>query len=338
MKISQIIALLEEVAPQAYQESYDNAGLIVGDPTSEVQKTLVCLDSTEEVIDEAIALGCGLVIAHHPIVFRGLKRFNGGDYVERTIIKAIKNDIAIYAIHTNLDNVYYKGVNEAIANRLGLKDTRILQPAAKTILLSTQVKKKDLGAIQQLLQQDVFAQEIRIMPLVSPTDDLQIQLEYESERVSQLSERLKEAGFPHLSFSIQETTSKAPFVGAGLIGHLESPFVDDYFLEFLKERMQTQVIKHTKLLNRPIQRVALCGGAGSFLLKQAIRQKADIFITGDFKYHEFFDADQKIIIADIGHFESEQFTIDLICDLITNKFSNFAVYKTKVRTNPVFCF
>ncbi|MBI5914400.1 MAG: Nif3-like dinuclear metal center hexameric protein [Bacteroidetes bacterium] len=260
-KIKEIIAHLESIAPPQYQEGYDNAGLITGDADAEVTGILCSLDATEVIINEAIERGCNLVVAHHPIVFKGLKRLNGRTYVERTVIKAIKNDVAIYAIHTNLDNVFHRGVNSKIAEKLGLLHTLILSPKPETNSLE---------------------------------------------------------------------------IGAGLIGELPMAMNETDFLNNLKSTMLAGCIRHTRLLGRPVKTVALCGGAGSFLLPAAIAQKADVYITGDFKYHEFFDADGHLVIADIGHFESEQFTIDLLHEIISEKFSTFAPLKTNVSTNPVF--
>ena len=259
MKIKQINNFLESYAPLSYQESYDNCGLIVGDAKAEVNGALITLDCTEAVIDEAIATGCNLVIAHHPIIFSGLKKLNGSNYIERTVIKAIKNNIAIYAIHTNLDNVH-NGVNAKIAEKLGLINCKVLS-----------------------LKQEV----------------------------------------------------NSDLVGSGIIGELETPVNTEVFLESLKIKMQTKCIRHTLIVKEKIQRVAVCGGSGSFLLKNAKAEKADVFITADFKYHEFFDAENKIVIADIGHYESEQFTKDLIYDLLVKNFTKFAVRLSKVNTNPI---
>lgn len=256
--VSDIVSYLHTIAPNDYQENYDNAGLIVGDMDIAVSGVIVSLDCTEAIINEAIAKGCNLIISHHPIVFRGLKRFNGNDYVERTIISAIKNDINLFAIHTNLDNVQVSGVNTKISDTIGLINQRIL---------------------------------------VQKGDDHNI--------------------------------------GAGMIGSLQKPMDTLDFLNHLKLTMQLNVLKHTTLTHSTINKVAVCGGSGSFLLSHAIQQEADIFITSDFKYHEFFDANGKIIIADIGHYESERFTIDLLYDLISNNFSTFAAHKTKINTNPV---
>lgn len=261
-QLGHLLSYLESVAPLHLQEDYDNAGLITGHPDMTIKGVIVCLDAIESVVDEAISMDCNVIIAHHPIVFRGMKRFNGTNYVERTIIKAIKHDIAIYAIHTNLDNVYLNGVNSKIAERLGLVDTRIL------------------------LTKDVNHHQAQV-------------------------------------------------VGSGMIGVLPEVMSTLDFMRHLKNNMGLHTIKHTRLCRDVVRSVAVCGGAGGFLLNQAIRHGADIFITSDYKYHEFFDANDKIIIADIGHYESEKFTIELLHSLIINKFSTFASHCTKIVTNPV---
>ncbi len=258
MSINDITSYLESIAPAHLQESYDNAGLIVGDPTTEVTGVLTSLDCTETIIEEAKARGCNLVVAHHPIVFRGLKRFNGSNYVERTVIKAIKEDVAIYAIHTNLDNVRHQGVNERIAKRLGLENLRLLAP------------KNEEGTI-----------------------------------------------------------------GSGMVGELPAALSETDFLRHLKTSMEAGVVKHTELLKQNVKTVALCGGAGGFLLQQAKRAGAQVFVTADYKYHEFFDADGDLVICDIGHYESEQFTTQLLAELLSKKFPTFAVLCTERNTNPV---
>ncbi len=262
IKIRDLCGFLQEIAPLKFQEDYDNAGLIVGDINQEIKGVVVCLDSTEKVIEEAINMGCNVVVAHHPIVFSGLKKITGRNYVERAIIKAIKNDVAIYAIHTNLDNVLDHGVNEMIAKKLELLNPVILRP------------KEELSG-------DTYT------------------------------------------------------VGSGVIGELKNHMSSEDFLRYLKDEMDVNCIKHTELVRPTIKRVAVCGGSGGFLLNDAILAKADIFITSDYKYHEYFDADGKIIIADIGHYESEQFTIPLLHREISKNFSTFATHCTKVNTNPV---
>lgn len=267
--ISELSTYLETIAPSHYQEDYDNSGLLVGDPHTPISGVMIALDATEAVIDEAVAKGCNLVIAHHPIIFRGLKRLTGRNYVERVVIKAIREGVALYAIHTNLDNVYRNGVNTKIAEKLGLEHTRIL-------------------ATKPLSKNGV------------PTPD--------------------------------------PEVGSGMIGTLPQSMSESDFLQHLKANMQVGCVKYTPLLGREVRTVAVCGGSGGFLLPKAIAAGADFFITADYKYHEFFDADGQIVIADIGHYESEQFTIELLYEIISKKYSNFARYCTSVKTNPVHYF
>ena len=255
--IQKVMDSLEEWAPLSYQEGYDNAGLVVGDPKTEIKGVVITLDSTEEVVEEAIHLGANLIIAHHPIVFKGLKKFNGSNYVERTVIKAIKNNIAIYACHTNLDAVM-TGVNSKICDLLNVKNRSIL--------------------------------------------------------------------------SLKQGEDEA---GAGMIGDLTEPMDEMEFLEEVKKTFNTGAIKYTKLLNKKVKKVAVCGGSGSFLLNDAIQKKADVFITSDVKYHQFFDADGQLVIADIGHFESEICTQELIYDHLSEKFTTFVACFSKVNTNPI---
>ncbi|GJM31536.1 MAG: GTP cyclohydrolase 1 type 2 [Saprospiraceae bacterium] len=345
MKIKDLTNYLESIAPANYQESYDNAGLIVGDPATELSGVLVCLDSTEAVVEEAIAKKCNLIVAHHPIVFKGLKRLNGRNYVERTVIKAIRNEIAIYAIHTNLDNVYAQGVNAKIAEKLGLEDTHILAPKAEMKKLFTFVPATHSEVIRKALfavgaGQVLPHNELSFSTLGVGSQDgqngAQVKLEvvFPSGNQSAVLKALDEQ-FSGAAYDIMQVENSTPEVGSGMIGTFKKPMTEEAFLKFLKKNMQTELVRHTQLLGNKISKVAICGGAGSFLLSRAIQQKADVFITADYKYHEFFDADGKIVIADIGHFESEQFTIDLLYEIISEKFSNFALHCTEVKTNPV---
>lgn len=252
---------LHGLAPFDLQEDYDNSGIIVGSFDMEVKGIMISLDATPEVIEDARANGCNIVLSHHPIVFRGLKRFNGSNYVERAVMMAIKYNIALIAIHTNLDNVLTNGVNTKIADKLGIRDYDAL--------------------------------------------------------------RLKESR--HSDYE----------AGAGLIGFLEEPMQTKAFLKMVKKTMAVGCLKYTEIVKDEVHKIAVCGGSGLFLLQDAINQNADVFITSDVKYHEFFDANGKIILADIGHFESEQFTIELLFEFIKKNFSIFAPHYTKVNTNPV---
>ena len=274
LRIHEIVSAFEAVAPLALQESYDNSGLIVGDRDAEVTRALLCLDCTEAVVDEAIVKGCDLIIAHHPIVFGGLKRFTGGDYVQRTVIKAIQNNIAIYACHTNLDNVLRGGVNERIAQQLGFDVERVLRPIAA-----------DFGS---------FASAGGIVD----------------------SEVFRTAG-------------------AGVLCNLQKPMNVLDFLQHVKERMGAEVVKYTKCDIEVVGKVAICGGAGSFLIGDALRAGADAFITSDVKYHEFFDAQGKMLLCDIGHYESEKYTIDLFSNILSAKFPKFATIFAGTITNPI---
>ena len=259
MKIKEITNYLEKIAPLSYQESYDNCGLIIGSEDTIVNAALITLDCTEAVVDEAIGAGCNLIISHHPIIFTGLKKINGKNYIERTIIKAIKNNIAVYAMHTNLDNLD-SGVSAKIADKIGLINRTVLRP-------------KD--------------------------------------------------------------SNRSMNIGSGIFGELVNSINSELFLKDLKNIMYADCIRHTLLVRPNIKKVAVCGGSGSFLISNAKALDADIFISADFKYHDFFDADHKLIIADIGHYESEQFTKELIYDLLTKNFTRFAVQLSKLNTNPI---
>jgi len=274
LRIHEIVSAFEAVAPLALQESYDNSGLIVGEMGAQVSKALLCLDSTEAVVDEAIAKGCDLIIAHHPIVFGGLKQFTGGDYVQRALIKAIRNNIAIYACHTNLDNVLRGGVNERIAQQLGFEAERVLRPVAA-----------DFGSV---------------------------------------------AGFGRLDDSDVFRTA-----GAGVLCNLQKPMNVLDFLQHVKAKMGVEVVKYTKCDVEMVSKVAICGGAGSFLIGDALRAGADAFITSDVKYHEFFDAEGKMLLCDIGHYESEKYTIDLFSNILSAKFPKFATIFAGTITNPI---
>lgn len=364
MKIKDIIGFLETIAPPAYQESYDNAGLITGNADTLLTGVLICLDSIESIIDEAITHHCNLIVAHHPIVFRGLKRLNGKNYVERIVLKAIKNDIAIYAIHTNLDNMLQNGVNQQIAQRLGLKNLKILVPKRQTLMHLTVFVPVDhtqtllnalyaagagqIGDYENCSFRTTGIGTFRPVRHANP----HIGTLNESEEV--MEDRIEVVLEAHLQHKILKTMRQThPYeevayfltvlenenqtVGAGLIGDYdpENGFSEMDFLKLVKQKMNAGVVRYTALRGKRVQRVAVCGGSGSFLLGNAIGAGADVFVTADFKYHEFFDADGKIVIADIGHFESEQYTIDLLKTALQKKFTKINVFSTKKDTNPV---
>lgn len=359
-KIGEVISKLEILAPPSYQESYDNATLITGDRNWEVRGILCTLDSTEEVVDEAIQLGANLIVAHHPILFTGVKSLTGKNYVERTIIKAIKNDIAIYAIHTNLDHVAL-GVNKRICDRLGLTQTKILRPKKETLtklvyFVPKSQAKQTLDAVFSAgagqigeysncsYQSDgigTFTPSDKAKPNIGAAnqleevDETRVEVMLPSYLTSKIINALKEAHpYEEVAHYIQSLSNVNQEVGAGMIGQLEHPIGAEEFLEQLKKKMNLKFLKHTAIPNRKIKKVAVCGGAGIFLLSDAKRAGADAFITSDIKYHEFFDAEGQLILCDIGHYESEIFTKELLGEYLSQKFPNIALYLTKVVTNP----
>lgn len=332
-QLKELIRSLEQLAPPIYQESYDNAGLIVGNPTSEIEGVMTCLDATEAVLEEAIAKNCNVVVAHHPIVFKGLKSFTGQNYVERVVMKAIKQDIALYAIHTNLDNMFLNGVNTKIAERLQLQDTKMLSPKANIQKLNISVTKENSPKIRNYLYE--FGELVALKGQSEDRKEVEkLELTFPIHLQSKVMERIKNK--PIVRCEITSVQNYLGNVGSGIIGELAAPMEADAFLAYLKKQMKVNVIRHTTLLHKPIQRVAVCGGAGGFLLPKAIQQQADVFVTADYKYHEFFDADGHLVIADIGHYESEQFTIELLQAHISKKFTTFATFSTTINTNPVF--
>ena len=360
--IKNITTYLESIAPSPYQEGYDNAGLIIGDPNAVVKGVLVCLDAVEGVIEEAIAKGCNLIVAHHPIVFKGLKRLNGKNYVERVVMKAIKHDIAIFAIHTNLDSVYHHGVNAIIAERLGLLNTRILAPKRQLLMkLETFVPTPFTQGVLNALYDagagrigdyencsfrsegvGTFKPKGKAQPFIGKlgqdeeVQEHRLEVVFPAHKERDILKALRAAHpYEEVAYYLHRLENEQEEVGSGMIGQIADPMDPLPFLHFLKSKMQTACVRHTQLIEKKIANVAVCGGAGGFLLNDAIRAGADIFVTADYKYHEFFDADGLIIIADIGHFESEQFTIELLYDLIIKKYSEITVFSTNFITNPV---
>jgi len=361
MKIRDIIASLESLAPVSIQEGYDNVGLIAGDENTDCKGIIVSLDATPAVIDEAIKRGCNLIVSHHPIIFSGLKKITGKNYVQKAVISAIKNDIALYAIHTNLDNII-NGVNGKIASLLGLKNISVLIPKENQLKkLYTFVPANNADNIRQAIfdaggghignyQECSFNAEgfgtfkggLNTDPYVGKPGELHRENEIKIEVIfpawleGQIIKNLLAVHpYEEVAYDIVKLENRYSSVGSGMVGELNSPLAENSFLKLLKEKFKLQVIKHTQLLGKPVRKVAVCGGAGSFLISSALAAGADLFITSDIKYHEFFDANGKIIIADIGHYESEQFTINLLQEFLEQKFPTFAVLKTEVNTNPV---
>ena len=361
MQIKDITSFLESWAPRALQESYDNSGLIIGDENEEASGALITLDVTEAVIDEAIASRCNMIIAHHPLIFSGVKRIGTSHWMDRCIRKAIKHDINIYAIHTNLDNVL-SGVNAKITNKIGLINTRILNPKGDTLLKLTVFvpteNKVDLlkGLFQagagevgnydhcsfQLTGEGTFRPNEDANPTIGASGKDEVVQETRIEVIlpSYLKSRVLSAmrsnhPYEEVAYYLSSLENVNQEVGSGMIGDLKQNQSAIDFLTHLKESMNLKVIKHTDLVKDKIAKVAVCGGSGRFLLETAIAAEADIFISADFKYHDFFEANGQIIIADIGHYESEVFTKELIYEKLTKNFAKFAFRLSEVDTNPI---
>ncbi|MBA2612764.1 MAG: Nif3-like dinuclear metal center hexameric protein [Bacteroidetes bacterium] len=361
MTVREIITEIENFAPLAYQEDYDNCGLITGQKDQTITGALLSLDCTEEVIDEAIKNNCNLIIAHHPILFTGLKKINGNNYVERTIIKAIQNNIAIYAAHTNLDNVKL-GVNKKMGDKLGLKSLQILAP--KGNLLKKIVTFVPASHHQSVLQAlfdagagnignysncsfnlegtGTFKGNTNTTPFLGKPGELSEEKEIRIETVFEfnkepviISTLLKTHPYEEVAYDIYSIANKHLQIGSGMIGELDKEMNEDDFLAHVKKCLMSGCLKHTKKLGKSIKKVAICGGSGRFLLNNAINSGADAFITSDFKYHEFFDAENKLLLVDAGHFETEQFTPEIFYEIIQNKFPTFAIRLSKSNTNPI---
>jgi dinuclear metal center YbgI/SA1388 family protein len=361
LKIRDIVDLLDELAPPSYQESYDNAGLITGDASLECTGIVCTLDATEEVVFEAKQTGCNLVVAHHPIVFNGLKKITGKNYIERAVIASIKNDVAIYAIHTNLDNLL-TGVNGKMADKLALGNRKALLHKQNNLMklivfapiedaekVRNAIFKAGGGHIGNYSEcsfnikgTGTFKPGEGTNPHVGEigkresTDEEKIEVIFPVYLKEKLINAMTEAHpYEEVAYDLIALSNYFQEVGSGLIGELAKPMEELSFLQMLKKQFGLQVIRHTPLTGKPVKKVALCGGAGSFLMKNAIAAGADAYITADVKYHEFFDAENKLVVADIGHWESEQFTTELLHDFLHAKFPTFAVLKSKVKTNPV---
>ena len=359
--VKEVIDHLEHLAPPAYQESYDNSGLLTGDPAGTVSGILITLDCTEQVVEEAVARGCNLIVAHHPIIFKGLKRLTGSNYVERTIIKAVRQGVAIYAIHTNLDNVH-TGVNKKICEKIGLIKTRVLLPKSETLTkLVTFIPREHTGTVLSALYEagagqignyencsfsvdgrGTFKPTEKANPTIGEkfvqevVDETRVEVIFPSHLQTKIVRSLR-ASHPYeeVAFYLTALNNTNQEVGSGMIGELPSPLEPSEFLKRLKISMDLKVIRHTRLLNQPIKSVAVCGGAGSFLLPNARRAGAQAYVSADFKYHEFFDAEDDCMVADIGHYESEVYTKELLGEVLIKKFPNFAINFSKTVTNPI---
>ncbi|HAP59605.1 MAG TPA: Nif3-like dinuclear metal center hexameric protein [Cytophagales bacterium] len=361
LKIKDLTQYLDKVVPATYMESYDNVGLLVGSPTAELTGVMVSLDMTEAVIEEAVAEGCNLIVAHHPIIFKGLKRLTGSNYVERTVMLALEKGVRLYAAHTNLDN-QHTGVNRVIADRLGLESPTILAPKSQTLQkLITYIPQEATDSVMEAIHQEgagqignyshcsfrvvgqgAFQAEEGAQPTVGAVGNLEkvtedrVEVMFPMHLQGKVVAALKKAHpYEEVAYYIHSTENVNQEIGAGMIGTLPEAMEGTAFLDYLKERMDLTALRHTPMPQQPIKKVAVCGGAGSFLIKAARRAGADAYVTADVKYHEFFDAEDQMMIADIGHYESEVYTKELLKNIIRENFPNIAVRLSKVVTNPL---
>ncbi len=361
MLIKDIIDEIEKFAPTAYAEGFDNVGLLTGSTNDKVKGVLVTLDTLEDVIDEAIEKDCNLILSFHPIIFSGLKKLTGSNYVERTVLKAIKNDIAIYAIHTALDNSF-QGVNDMICEQLGLRNKKILVPQPGTIKkLTTFVPKKDAASVREalfaagagtignydhcsfnLLGSGSFRGNEESNPVIGRKgethyeEEVQIGVTFPKHLEKAILKALFERHpYEEVAYEVISLENLNQHIGMGMIGELEEELEEETFLKQVKKTFGTGCIRHSKLLEKPIKKVAVLGGSGSFAIEKAAAAGADIFITADLKYHDFYKAEQKLVLADIGHYESEQYTKNLLASFLKKKFANFAVVLSNTDTNPI---
>ncbi|MAU15331.1 MAG: Nif3-like dinuclear metal center hexameric protein [Muricauda sp.] len=361
MTVNDIAKILEELAPLAHAEEFDNVGLLVGDPNMKVEGILVTLDTLENVVDEAIEKKCNLIVSFHPIIFKGLKKLTGSNYVERVVLKAVSNKIAIYSMHTALDNSKM-GVNAKICEVLGLKDPEILIPRSKSIKkLITYAPLADAEKVRTALFQagageigkysncsyslegiGSFKPENGANPTIGNVGEVhfeketQINVIYSFEKEKSILKALFDAHpYEEVAYEILTLDNTNQDLGMGMIGNLDAEMDEKEFLLLVKERMRASVVRHSKLLGKKVRRVAVLGGSGAFAIGSAKKARADVYVTSDLKYHEFYQAENQLVIADIGHFETEQFTKDLLVDYLTKKIPNFAVSLSESITNPI---
>lgn len=361
MQLKEIISVLEQMAPTAYAEDFDNVGLLVGDKNAEISGILVCHDALENVIEEAIAKQCNLVVCFHPIVFSGLKKLTGKNYVECSVIKAIKNDIAIYAVHTGLDN-HPQGVNKILCDALGLKNTKILLPKKEFIYKLTTFAPLDnaeqvvealfaagAGAIGNY-DRCSFVSEgtgsyrgnensnpvVGTQGVWEQEPEKKIEVIFEKHLQSSILKALFSAHkYEEVAYQIEKLENELQSVGLGMIGELETPMDEIDFLQFAKQVCETGGVRHSHLLYKKVKKVAVLGGSGSFAIGAAKAQGADVLVTSDLKYHDFFQAENQILLADVGHFESERYVKNYIFDYLSKKFPTFAIILSDIKTNPV---
>lgn len=361
MRIKEVIAFLESIAPPELQEDYDNSGLLTGNSDKEITGVLISLDCTETIVEEAVAKKCNLIICHHPVIFKGLKSLTGKNYVERVVISAIKNDIAIYAIHTNLDNIQ-QGVNQKIMQKLGIINSDILAPKKnllRKLVVYCPVKESEnlkaalfragagnIGNYSEcsfetrgngtFLPGEGAEPHVGEMYRRHNAEENKIEVIYPFFKENDvLNAMVNNHPYEEVAYDVYLLQNKWQEAGSGAIGELNEAMEESDFLNMVKSSFGLKIARLSPFLGKKVKKIAVCGGSGAFLIKTALAQKADVFVSSDIKYHDFFEADGKMVIMDIGHYESEQFTIELLGDLIMKNFTTFAVRLTELNTNPI---
>lgn len=361
MQLKKIISALEEMAPSAYAEDFDNVGLLVGNPDLEVSGILISHDALENVMDEAIEKKCNLVVCFHPIIFSGMKKITGKNYVERAVVKAIRNDIAIYSVHTSLDN-HKLGVNKILCDVLGLTNTKILIPKQNFIYkLTTFVPTNDLSNVQKALfnagagaignyydcsfkssgigsftGNDNSNPVIGSQNMFTEVEEVKLELTFEKHLQKSVLKALFESHpYEEVAYEITQLQNEHQNIGLGMMGELETEIDEKEFLLHVKNKVQTGGIRHSNFLNKKVKKVAVLGGSGSFAISAAKAQGADVLVTSDLKYHDFFQAENQILLADVGHFESERYVKNYIFEFLSKKFPTFAIILSDKKTNPV---
>jgi dinuclear metal center YbgI/SA1388 family protein len=361
MKLKDICSYLDSAVPLSFQEGYDNSGLQVGSPEMKISSAMISLDVTEEVIDEAISTKCDLLISHHPLIFKEIKRISNRTFTERILCKAIKNDIAIYSSHTNLD-IFNNGVSKKMADKLNLKNLKVLSPLKQRLLkLVTYIPESYLEQVMESVFNagagvtgnydrcgfttsgtGSFRGNQYSKPFTGEKGKIHFEKEVRFETVlfSHLKEKVVKAlldvhPYEEVAYDIFALENDNAGVGLGCIGDFEVPIVEDAFLKLISSTFNAKGVRYSKPLGKPVKKVAVCGGSGASLLYDAISSGADAFVTADIKYHNFFDADNTILLVDTGHFESEKYSVEILYDLIIKKFPKFAVRFSETNTNPI---
>ncbi len=361
MTINDVCKFIETYAPSNLQESYDNAGLILGNPKTKITNVLISIDVTEPVVLEAIERNCNLIVAHHPLIFKGLKKITDSTYTERTVALAIKNDIAVFSAHTNLDNIA-GGVNSKIAQKIGLIHTQMLAPKPDVLhKFAVFVPNSAVETVREAMFEagaghignydscsfnlsgfGTFRAGTGANPHVGEIGNVHTEPEVRIESIvpnhliNKVIEKISAVHpYEEIAYDLIPMSNTSDKFGTGIVGELREDLSEQEFLTMLKLKFNVPIVRHTQFLGKPIKKIAVCGGSCSFMLKQAMRANADAFVSADFKYHEFFDAENQILIADIGHYESEQFTKEIFYEILSKKFHTFASYLSEINTNPI---